>query len=167
MDICDYTYMYGYMNGKGTWMWLSMFEMDRLICVKVYRYDYYECPRCMNIIFLDNNDNWIFIGVIMYMYIMIDVEGAWIWFLWMMQLFGYMYICIRWGICMTETDEDVVMCMNMVWTVWLIEMDKYDMLKWVIDISELVMVYMIRDGRWTWHDMNVYGSWRISMVLYV
>ena len=49
------------MNGRGTWMWFFIFDMDRLIYVKVYRYDYYECQRCMNMTSLDNTDRWVYI----------------------------------------------------------------------------------------------------------
>ena len=84
-------------------------------------------------------------------------------------------VYIWWCICMTGNNEYVMMDMIMVWTDMLVcnmiirltETDKYDLLIWVVDITGLVMAYMISEWRWTWYVMYVYGLWWTSMVLCV
>ena len=84
-------------------------------------------------------------------------------------------VYIWWCICMTGNNEYVVMYMIVVWTdllvynmiIRLTETDKYDLLIWVVDITGLVMAYMISEERWTWYVMYVYGLWWTSMVLCV
>ena len=48
----------------------------------------------------------------------------------------YVYVYIWWGIYMTETDEYVVMCMNVVWT----EMLVYDMSIRLIETDKYVLL---------------------------
>ena len=59
----------------------------------------------------------------------------------------WIYVYVWWCIYWTETNEYVLMCMNIVSTnmlefnriTWSIDTDKYDMIIWILDITELVV----------------------------
>ena len=55
---------------------------------------------------------------------------------------------------MTGTYGYVMMCMNMRWTTWWIDMIRCNMIIWLIEMDKYDMVYLTDKDKWTCYGLH-------------